>query len=147
MKQIKITLSLLVSISFLISCNPDPDPVEPSSPYFSKGFLVMNEGAFSGGIGTLSFLWSDNSGLDSTKNDLFQNINGRSLGNLANYVLKDDSYIYVVMNGAGTVEILHKETLESISTVMGFKSPRQVISLNDGSVSYTHLTLPTILLV
>ena len=134
MKQIKITLSLLVSISFLISCNPDPDPVEPSSPYFSKGFLVMNEGAFSGGIGTLSFLWSDNSGLDSTKNDLFQNINGRSLGNLANYVLKDDSYIYVVMNGAGTVEILHKETLESISTVIGFKSPRQVISLNDGYI-------------
>ena len=136
MKQIKITLSLILSISFLISCNPDHvDPVEPSSPYTSTGYLVMNEGAFSGGIGTLSFAYnSGHSDFDSVRNDVFQKVNGRSLGNLANYILKDDSYIYVVMNGAATVEVLDKETLESRSTVLGFKSPRQVISLDDGYI-------------
>ena len=91
MKQIKITFSLLLSFSFLISCNPDPNPVEPSSPYTSPGFLVMNEGAFSGGIGTLSFAYNiDYSDFDSVRNDVFQKVNGRSLGNLANYILKDD---------------------------------------------------------
>ena len=134
MKQIKIIFSTLLSISFLMSCNPDPDHVDPSYPYLENGFLIMNEGAFSGGIGTLSFSFGDNSGFDSVRNDVFQEINGRSLGNLANYTLKDDSYIYVVMNGAATVEILDRITLESRGTITGFKSPRQVISLNDGYI-------------
>jgi hypothetical protein len=134
MKQIKITFSLLLSISFLISCNPNPDHVDPSYPYFENGFLVMNEGAFSGGVGSLSYAFCDNSGFDSVRNNIFQELNGRSLGNLANYIHKDNSYIYVVMNGAATVEVLDKMTLESRSTVVGFKSPRQVISLNDGYI-------------
>ena len=126
-KSSDFLFSLLLSICFLISCNPDPDHVDPSYPYLENGFLIMNEGAFSGGIGTLSFSFGDNSGFDSVRNDVFQEINGRSLGNLANYTLKDDSYIYVVMNGAGTVEILLKETLESISTVIGFIKPQILI--------------------
>ena len=76
MKQIKITFSLLLAFSFLMSCNPDPDHVDPSYPYLENGFLVMNEGAFQGGIGTLSFTFCDNSGIDSVDNDVFQEING-----------------------------------------------------------------------
>ena len=134
MKQIKITFSLLLSFAFLISCNPDVDPVGPVNPYLDNGFLVMNEGAFQGGIGTLSFAFCDNSGFDSVDNDVFQEINGRSLGNLANHISKDESYIYVVMNGAATVEILDRNTLESRGTITGFKSPRQAINLNDGYI-------------
>jgi hypothetical protein len=134
MKQIKIIFSLLLSFAFLISCNPDVDPVGPINPYLDNGFLVMNEGAFQGGVGTLSFAFCDNSGIDSVDNDVFQEINGRSLGNLANHISKDESHIYVVMNGASTVEILDRNTLESIGTIPGFKSPRQAINLNDGYI-------------
>ena len=134
MKQIKITFSLLLSFSFLISCNPDVDPPGPVNPYLDNGFLVMNEGAFQGGIGTLSFAFCDNSGIDSVDHDVFQDINGRSLGNLANHISKDESHIYVVMNGAATVEILDRNTLESRGTITGFKSPRQAINLNDGYI-------------
>ena len=75
MKQIKITFSLLLSFAFLISCNPDVDPVGPVNPYLDNGFLVMNEGAFQGGVGTLSFAFCDNSGIDSVDNDVFQDCN------------------------------------------------------------------------
>ncbi|MGA0818235.1 MAG: YncE family protein [Schleiferiaceae bacterium] len=108
------------------------DPATPNSP-FESGLYVLNEGAFMGGTATITY-WSAQ---DSLVHDAFAVANGRSLGNLGNSLISDGSRMYVVLNGAASVEVMDYPGLTSVGRATGFASPRHAVKLPNGDLAVT----------
>jgi DNA-binding beta-propeller fold protein YncE len=116
-------LSILVLIAaMIISCKKNDD--SPNGTFLTgDGVFVINEGNFMGGNGSLSFF-----SYDSAKiyNDLFGKVNGRPLGDVPNSMELYGDKAYIVVNNSGKIEIIRKSTLESVSTITGIISPRNI---------------------
>lgn len=100
------------------------------------GVFILNEGNFSAGNGSLSFF-----SYDSLKiyNDIFNNINGRPLGDVPNSMAINGDKAYIVVNNSGKIEVVNKNTLESISTISGLISPRNISFINSNIAYVTSL--------
>lgn len=127
MKNLFLLTSILVIFSSCIKEN-----VDSGSFLTGNGVFVINEGNFMGGNGSLSFY-----SYDSAKiyNDLFLNVNGRPLGDVPNSMAISGERIYIVVNNSGKIEVVDKNTLESVKTITGLKAPRQ-ISIISSSKAY-----------
>ena len=103
----------------LASCQPDP--ANPLNQDYRNGVLVVNEGPFQTGTGTLSFAHFKRSASDSTYAflDVFQTVNGRVMGNIAQSAVRVGNHVLVAVNLAGTVELLDAKTME---LVWGFRA-------------------------
>ena len=122
---------------FLVSCQPDP--ANPLNQDYRNGVLVVNEGPFQTGTGTLSFAHFKRSTSDSTYAflDVFQTVNGRVMGNIAQSAVRVGGYVLVAVNLAGTVEMLDAKTMELEHTFTGLGLPRyfQVLTNNRVALS------------
>ncbi|MFZ9778306.1 MAG: YncE family protein [Schleiferiaceae bacterium] len=119
---------VVLGLAALSSC----DPSTPISP-FESGLYVLNEGAFMGGTATITYLTSG----DSVVHDAFSAANGRSLGNLGNSIMTDGSRMFVVLNGAASVEVMDYPGLKSVGRITGFASPRHAVKLPNGDLAVT----------
>ena len=119
MKNIVRFLLILLTI---ISCSRTPDEPQYAGT-FGEGALILNEGNFQAGNGSLSFY-----SYDSLKiyNDLFQTINGRPLGDVPNSIVTNSDKVYIVVNNSGKIEVLNRITLKSTGTINGLISPRNI---------------------
>jgi hypothetical protein len=124
-------LFLISSALVLISCTKNNDD-QNGSFLSGNGVFIINEGNFMGGNGSLSFY-----SYDSLKmfNDIFLNANGRPLGDVPNSMAVAGERIYVVVNNSGKIEVLNKNTLESVKTITGLVAPRS-ISVISGTKAY-----------
>ncbi|HUX95529.1 MAG TPA: DUF5074 domain-containing protein [Bacteroidales bacterium] len=112
---------ILAVISSLLSCTKEKDG---SASFLSgNGLFIINEGNFMGGNGSLSFY-----SYDSLKiyNDLFLNVNGRPLGDVPNSLAISGERIYIVVNNSGKIEVVDKNTLESVKTISELNTPRNI---------------------
>lgn len=75
----------------------DPDPVEAVA-------FILNEGTWGGNNANISMFHPNLEGLG--KADLYQEVNGTQLGDLANAMVEEDDNIYVVLNGSKVVNRL-----------------------------------------
>ena len=75
----------------------DPDPVEAVA-------FILNEGTWGGNNANISMFHPNQEGLG--KADLYQEVNGTQLGDLANAMVEEDDNIYVVLNGSKVVNRL-----------------------------------------
>ncbi len=149
---------LMVGLWFaLLSCNEPTDswPVlqkapKPSGKY-KNGILIINEGNFGWGFGTLSFY---NFGSRTVEHDLFRTINGRILGNVAQSALLLDTLLYIVVNNSRKIEVLSANTLKSLRQITGLVSPRYLMAqypkayctdLYDDAISVLDLSLAKVL--
>jgi len=127
MSRIKTYLAVLfIAIApFMPSCSKDKDPV-PTGKY-SKGILITNEGPFMDGTGTISFYDPEKRTIE---NNIFQNVNGRPLGNIVQSAEVFDEKVFIVVNNAGKIEVVDAGTFESLTVIEGLISPRYFIGLN-----------------
>ncbi|MBK9390194.1 MAG: hypothetical protein IPN68_08390 [Bacteroidetes bacterium] len=127
MKNLFLIASIFVLFSSCIKDNGD------SGSFLSgNGVFLINEGNFMGGNGSLSFYSYDSARI---YNDLFLNVNGRPLGDVPNSMAISGERIYIVVNNSGKIEVVDKNTLESVKTITGLKAPRQ-ISIISSSKAY-----------
>lgn len=122
----KTSLLIISSAIALLSCEPNK-----SANSLQTGLYILNEGAFMGGTATLTH-WSDQ---DSITPDAFFAANARTLGNLGNGLKADGNRIYVVLNGAASLEAMEYPGLASIGRATGFGSPRQALVLQNGDIA------------
>jgi len=129
MKQI---LFLLILVLPAVSCeritnNPRTDDPEESI-IAGEGVFILNEGNFTWGNGTISYF-----SYDSVKiyNDVFSIVNGRPLGDVPNSMSIYNEYAYIVVNNSGKVEVVKRNSLESVTTITGLKSPRNLVVINN----------------
>lgn len=127
------TVIFIISCILLMSCVKNHD--KPVGTFLSgNGVFILNEGNFMGGVGSLSFY-----SYDSAKiyNDLFENINGWPIGSVPNSMELKDVNGYVVVNNSNKIEIINKNTLESVKTINGLNSPRNISFADNGKAYVT----------
>jgi YVTN family beta-propeller protein len=119
MKKLSVLFLLLVLI---ISCKKN-EVKQDGSFLTGDGVFIINEGNFMGGNGSLSFYSYDSSKI---YNDLFSAVNGRPLGDVPNSMEIYGDMGYIVVNNSGKIEVIKKSTLESVATISGLISPRNI---------------------
>jgi hypothetical protein len=113
---------LIFFLPLILSCNKEQNT--PSGTFLTgEGVFLINEGNFTGGNGSLSFY-----SYDSLKiyNDLFEKVNGRPLGDVPNSMELRNDLAYIIVNNSGKIEVIKKSTLESVQTITGIISPRNI---------------------
>jgi len=105
----------------LISCERGN---EPSLFPAGRGYFILNEGNYLAGNGSVSFYSSETGEIH---NDLFTAQNGRALGDIPSFLAVDGDRGFIIVNNSGTIEVVNLLTMESIATVTGLDSPRQMV--------------------
>ncbi len=138
MKLSKFLLIAITSAFLFYSCSDDDDSgniitveediiVEPDLP-FDEGFLVTNEGQFTGGIGTVSYL---DASLTTATNDIFQSVNNDNLGTIVQSIGFTEIYAYIVSNVSNRVTVVDRFTFEEVARIeTGIENPRYFIEVN-----------------
>jgi YVTN family beta-propeller protein len=128
----KKLLIFLVFSFIIISCTKVP---EDNNDNFSScsGVFILNEGNFNSGNGSLSYY-----SYDSLKifNDMFYNINRRSLGDVPNSMTFSGDKAFIVVNNSGKIEVINTNSLVSLSTISGLISPRNMAFTEDNTKAY-----------
>jgi len=101
-----------------------------------NGAFVINEGNFRTGNGSLSYYSYDSSKI---QNDIFRRIVGRPLGDVPNAMEIYGDKAYIVVNNSGTIEVVEKNTLKSVTTIPGLISPRNISIINSNKAYVTSM--------
>ncbi len=132
MRMFKLTLLLpaLISLAFLASCTKVEN--EPEKGAFSDGVFIVNEGPFQTGTGTITFFKPDS---NLIRQDIFESVNGRPLGNIAQSLTILNGNAYIVINNADKVEVVDAKSFKSTGTITALKNPSQFLGIS-GSKAY-----------
>lgn len=127
MKTIKTSFRLLALavIFFSTSCTKDEDPAVKGA--FSNGIFIVNEGPFQTGTGTITYFNPDS---NLVKQDIFEMVNGRPLGNIAQSMTVFNGKGYIVINNAGKVEVVDIATFKSEATITNLVNPSQFLAVD-----------------
>jgi len=124
MKTLKSSLLYLAgaAVLFFSSCNKDEDT--SSKGAFSNGIFIVNEGPFQTGTGTITYYNPDS---NLVKQDIFEMVNGRPLGNIAQSMTIYNGKGYIVVNNAGKIEVVDVATFKSEATISNLTNPSQLL--------------------
>jgi YVTN family beta-propeller protein len=125
-----IFLALLV-----VSCNKNAS-LPPSNVTIGGGVLIVNEGKFRAGNGSLSYYSYDSS---KVYNDLFSSVNNRPLGDIPYSISTKGIKAYIVVNNSGKIEVVNQNSLVSETTITGLISPRIMAMINDNKAYVSSL--------
>lgn len=136
MKKTNLLLLALVG-AMLFACKPNK-PVEPSGLTIGSGLLVLNEGNYQYSNSSLTFYDIE---ADTVTNNLFYQVNGAPLGDVAESMALADGKLYIVVNNSNYIYKVDANTM-AVDTTQAFKlgdfySPRemQFIAPNKAYVS------------
>ncbi|MCB0676761.1 MAG: YncE family protein [Saprospiraceae bacterium] len=134
-----------LSLFALASCDKEDAPVPPVTAQFQpgKGVFVTNEGTFGAGNAEIGYYDFDQL---AYAGGLFQQINGRPLGDVAQSMTLIGDEGFIVVNNASTIEIVDLSDLSS-SGQMGFPSPRYLLPIDDQKAYVTDLSASAIFVV
>lgn len=126
---------LVLCLVFTFSCSDDEGTVVDNTELaFENGYFIINEGAFSGGTGTLSFYDREK---EEVFNEIFQANNNDSQGNpiLLGNVVQSMSILnetaYVVVNNANKVVIVDLEDFSYQGEINDLILPRYLLPISN----------------
>lgn len=93
-----------------------------------KRFIILNEGNFTYGNASVNIIYPDSSTLNEEK--LFQTVNGRPLGDVAQSMIKLDEKYFIVINNSRKIEVTTLDFKE-FKTITGLTSPRYILPVSD----------------
>lgn len=112
MKSIlKKSMLALIVVLTVVSCRPRP---KEDDSLFGNGVLVLSEGLYGTNGAVLSFYDVDS---NAVTYDIFNDINGRSLGDVGNDMQLYGAKLYIVVNNSNTVEVVDIYTGKSLSRI------------------------------
>ena len=133
----KLFIGLFIAALTFTSCSDDEgvdfqpvSPVTPETPSdaYENGILVINQGGFGLGDGSVSYLSDD---LSITQNNIFNNVNDELLGDTALSIAFKDNLAYVVLHGSEKIQIVNRYTFESLGVIdEGLINPRYMAFAN-----------------
>ena len=120
--------ALLFIAAIFTACDDDDNNIRGT---FDKGVLISNEGSFGTGNGSISYYSYEG---DSIANNIFQEVNGRQLGDVVQDIETHDDKVYIVVNASNKVEIANRFTLTQKATLEGLKGPRYAEVAGNGQL-------------
>jgi len=117
MKTIKLLAILFITSLFLTSCggnDDDDDDTEAPLGAYEHGFFILNEGNFSDGNASVTFVSDDYSNIEK---EVFKGVNGGSLGDVAQSIYTYEDKMYIIVNNSDKIEVVNRYTMKSIKTI------------------------------
>lgn len=111
-------------IGLSVSCSNDDDNGKGNEPLgaYENGILVSNEGPFSNGSGTISFISND---LSVVENGIYKNINKEDLGNVVQSIGFTEEEAFIVANVSNKINVVNRNTFEKKGGITeGLENPR-----------------------
>jgi YVTN family beta-propeller protein len=134
---------IILFLTLIVSCKKNED--KPVGTFLTgDGVFIIDEGNFMGGNGSLSFYSYDSL---QVYNDLFSEVNGRPLGDVPNSMEIFGDKACIVVNNSGKIEIIKKNTLESVSTITGLISPRNIGFVNSTKAYVTSMYSDSLIII
>jgi hypothetical protein len=94
---------------------------------YGAGVFIVNQGSYGHGNGSVSFF---NRSTKAVSNDIFQTVNGRPLGDVAQSMTIYNGKGYIVVNNSQKVEVVTVSDFKSVATITGLTLPRYFTVLN-----------------
>ncbi len=117
MKKINLLL-ILAFVAVFFSCKKDHET--PNTSY-SDGAFILNEGAMFAGNASVSFLRFSG---DSVSNQIFQNANGRPVGDVLQSMNLIGDQAYLIVNNSNKIEIVKTSDFSQQGVIENLKLPR-----------------------
>jgi hypothetical protein len=117
----KIIFSLLVGLT-MFACRDRGHSGHDRD--YSQGVIIVNEGLFSGGSGNIQFY---NSSTKELWNQVFDSVNNRPIGSIAQSVAFSNDQVFIVVNNSNKIEIVNRKTFKSEGTQYGLNLPDEIL--------------------
>lgn len=119
-------LAVLISGSIFYACEPEPNiqPNIPPTTSIRGGLFILNEGNFQAGNATLDYYNFETQALSF---NAFETVNKRKLGDVLQSMTHTGSFGYLIVNNSQKIEIININSLASVGSITGFKSPRYMV--------------------
>jgi YVTN family beta-propeller protein len=94
----------------------------------SKGVFIVDQGAYGKVNAGISFLERTSK---TMTNDVFNKINGRNLGDIAQSMGEANGKYYIVVNNSNKIEVVDKYSFKSAGIVKGVNQPQYFLAINN----------------
>jgi len=130
MKTKHFILGLFAAALTFTSCTDDEgvnfQPV-PLGAY-QNGILVVNQGTWTQGDASVSFVSND---FSVSENGVFNNVNNSPLGDVGQSIAFYNDLAYIVVNNSQKIEVVNRYTFETVTTITtGLNNPRYITFAN-----------------
>jgi hypothetical protein len=116
--------------------DPGPDDTIPTPESYKNGIFIVNEGNFNWGNASISFI---NAADCVVNQNIFQQVNGRSLGDVAESMKVYNNKGFIVVNNSNTIEVVSLDDFKSIASIKGFNSPRNIEFIDSTKAYVTNM--------
>lgn len=127
MKKSELTLGIivvnLIALLVLSSCKKD----NPFSINIIHGALIGNEGQYGKSNASVSYYNYSN---NSIVNNIFTQVNNRSLGDVLQSICVDSNYAYLIVNSSNKIEVVSRTNFNEVATIEGVSLPRYMTTRN-----------------
>lgn len=116
-------------VSLFLSCKKDENASGGCGEtiFVRNGVLVLNEGAFGSSNASVTYFnFNDHKSTD----DVFNKVNCRPLGDVAQSIARSGDNLYIVVNNSKKIEVVSFDFLKSKATITGFASPRYFLPVS-----------------
>lgn len=128
MRSTRFLLAIFTSmlLTVFVSCNKDED--SPKTGKFTNGMFIVNEGPFQTGTGTITFFNTDS---NYVTQDIFELINNRPLGNIAQSMTIYNEKGYISVNNSAKVEVVDVASFKSLGTITNLSNPAFFLGIDE----------------
>jgi hypothetical protein len=124
MKQVVKLFLFALSIGvLLISCVKDEGPTILGD--YENGFFIVNEGPFSSGYGTLTYVSND---YETVEQEVFNTVNEEVLGSIVQSMEMYGEKAYIIVNNSHKLVVANRYTMEKEGEIIeGLNNPRYIV--------------------
>lgn len=127
MKINKLLVSAIIASTIFISCSKDDEPKVPKGKY-DNGIIVSNEGAFSGGTGTINYISDD---YKTEEAEVYKKVNNENLGTIVQSIGFIGDEAYIVVNVGNKIAVANRYTMEKKAAITAdLSNPRYIAFAN-----------------
>lgn len=140
----RIFITAVIFYICAMSCSEGINGIDAPVSGRQTGVFICNEGNFTFGNASLSFYNTDS---NTVLNQVFQQVNGFPLGDVAHSMAIKDSLGYITVNNSGKVFVINVHDFTHVATISGLTSPRYIHFVNESKAYISELYSTTITII